>query len=63
MSGKFISTTIRLALLAGGKKQAGINIRKTDEVKETKAMMQAHQILWSKYNGASKQSVIAERYL
>ncbi len=63
MTGKLISTTLRLAVLAGGKKKRVINIRRADEVKETRAIMQAHQLLWSKYNGASKQSVIAERYL
>ncbi len=61
MKGKFITTSLQLAVLAG-KKRPVVNIKNTEEVKETKALVQAHELLWSKYNQASKQSVITNHY-
>ena len=61
MKGRFITTSIKLAVLAGKRKKNVVNIRRSEEVKETKALLQAHELLWSKYH-TSQQAVIAGRY-
>ncbi|WP_207496722.1 hypothetical protein [Aridibaculum aurantiacum] len=51
MRGKFITTNLKLAVLAGGKKR-------TMDVKETKASLENFEIIWSKSFFQVKQDLI-----
>lgn len=48
MKGKYISTSLMLAVLAGGKEGSGVL------VDETKASTHDHQLIWIKTNGSEK---------
>lgn len=52
MSGKYITTTIRLAVLSGSKS------KKTDYVKETIAVTGDHKMIWSKNNQTKATTLI-----
>lgn len=48
MKGKYISTSLMLAVLAGGKEGSSVL------VDETKATTADHKLIWSKSNGSIK---------
>lgn len=48
MKGKYISTSLMLAVLAGGKEGSSVL------VDETKATTDDHKLIWSKSNGSVK---------
>ena len=48
MKGKYISTSVMLAVLAGGKEGTSVL------VDETKASTQDHKMIWTKTNGSEK---------
>ena len=48
MKGKYISTSLMLAVLAGGKEGSSVLVN------ETKASTHDHLLIWTKTNGAEK---------
>jgi hypothetical protein len=51
MRGKYITTSLKLAVLAGSKKHKTI-------VNETKAVFHDHQIIWSKNSAATQKPLL-----
>lgn len=49
MKGKYISTSLMLAVLAGGKEGSSVLIE------ETKATTDDHKLIWSKSSGSVKE--------
>lgn len=51
MRGKYITTSLKLAVLAGSKKHRAV-------LNETKAVTTDHKIIWAKTLAATKQTVL-----